>query len=435
IIVISDSDDDELPSFETVLKNIAKFTRYKKINNVELIEIQDDATAANNNNDDFTYTINNDHFLRISKKTIKSKLKGMVKRLKSKKAIRYIAKICKHKESYNSWILWNERVHANVRTFDENTAVWKPNLGTDINKQEFLREVIIPKLDIMFIMTDLKISDYDTAIIITLNSRITSTKRCIIITGAGISYSGGIPDFSSLGGLYSMIKCKYPSTFHSGKDLFDAQLLRTHNSIKAFNLFMGVLKELIVNAKPTATHYFIKKLADLKKLKRVYTQNLDNLEELVGLHVDWQFEKVKNCKAQVVQLHGTLTNLQCNICTNVYSFTTKYCNSFKQDEAPNCPECEIRGEADCLIIMGTSLRIPGVKALIKNFARAIHGHGGFVIFVNATDVVTKELNGKLIIRLKVPAISWLNLLAQNYQTSKQRDYQKESWPKQTINHK
>ncbi|CAG8664538.1 42499_t:CDS:2 [Gigaspora margarita] len=107
IIVISDSDNnddlddgDELPSPETALKNITKFIRYKQINNVELIEIKDDTTAANNNNDDFTYIINNDHFLRISKKTIQSKLKGMVKRLKSKKAIKYIAKICKHKESY-----------------------------------------------------------------------------------------------------------------------------------------------------------------------------------------------------------------------------------------------------------------------------------------------------------------------------------------------
>ncbi|CAG8673726.1 29993_t:CDS:2 [Gigaspora margarita] len=98
---LDDLDDkDELPSLETVLKNITKFTRYKKINNVEFIEIQDNAMVANNNNDDFTYTINNDHFLRISKKTIQSKLKGMVKKLKSKKTIRYITKICKHKECY-----------------------------------------------------------------------------------------------------------------------------------------------------------------------------------------------------------------------------------------------------------------------------------------------------------------------------------------------
>ncbi|CAG8543135.1 2684_t:CDS:2, partial [Dentiscutata heterogama] len=29
-------------------------------------------------------------------------------------------------------------------------------------------------------------------------------------------------------------------------------------------------------------------------------------------------------------------------------------------------------KANCLVIMGTSLRIPGVKALIKDFAKAVH---------------------------------------------------------------
>ncbi|CAG8848951.1 5201_t:CDS:2, partial [Gigaspora margarita] len=98
-----------------------------------------------------------------------------------------------------------------------------------------------------------------------VNRRVACTKQYIIITGAGISCSGGIPDFSSSDGLYSIIK--------------------------PFYSFIGELKELTVNAEPTATHFFIKKLADMKKLKRVYTQNIDNLEELVGLHVDWQFER------------------------------------------------------------------------------------------------------------------------------------------------
>ncbi|CAG8793396.1 6949_t:CDS:2, partial [Dentiscutata erythropus] len=100
-------------------------------------------------------------------------------------------------------------------------------------------------------------------------------------------------------------------------------------------------------------------------------------------------------------------------------------------EAPNCPKCEERentrakqgkrphyigqlkltvilysdthpkrleinqiaihdqDKADCLVIMGTSLRIPGVKALIKGFARAVHGRNSCVISVNVTDVVNK----------------------------------------------
>ncbi|CAG8676737.1 25855_t:CDS:2, partial [Gigaspora margarita] len=52
-----------------------------------------------------------------------------------------------------------------------------------------------------------------------------------------------------------------------------------------------------------------------------------------------------------------------------------------------------QNKADCLIIMGTSLRIPGVKFLIKDFAKAVHKRKGYVILVNDTNVVTKEWNG------------------------------------------
>ncbi|KAF0538761.1 hypothetical protein F8M41_007529 [Gigaspora margarita] len=193
IIDISDSDEDELPSLETVLKNISKFTGYKKSNNIEFIEIQDDTTAANYNNDDFTYTNNDVRFLRIIKKTIRSKLKGMVQRLKSKKAIRYIAEICKHKERYKyyndfkSLSKWHLRdllaidrlvpgyygMKGYTLMYEhlmKNTAEWEPNLEKDINKQEFMQEVIIPELGVMFIMTDLKVNNYETAVIITHKS-------------------------------------------------------------------------------------------------------------------------------------------------------------------------------------------------------------------------------------------------------------------------
>ncbi|CAG8677967.1 10140_t:CDS:2, partial [Cetraspora pellucida] len=234
--------------------------------------------------------------------------------------------------------------------------------------------------------------------------------------------------------------------------LFNAHLLTTHDSIKAFNHFMGVLKELIVNATPTATHFFIKKLADMKKLKRVYTQNIDNLEALVGLHVEWQFEKVRNNRAQVVQLHGTLSKLRCNACTKLYSFIPQHCDVFKQGKPPNCPGCEEKesvrikqgrrphtigqlkptvilygdthpkglefgqiatydqDKTDCLIIMGTSLRIPGIKALIKDFSRAVHGCNGYVILVNATDVVTKEWNGIIDYQIEGTCDEWVKLV-------------------------
>ncbi|CAG8844945.1 399_t:CDS:2, partial [Gigaspora margarita] len=257
-------------------------------------------------------------------------------------------------------------------------------------------------------------SENDCFVICEVNRVIAKAKNCIIITRAGISYSTGIPDFISSDGLYNMIKSQYPGVFRSGKDLFDVQLLRTHETIKGFNIFMGILKELIVNAKPTATHSFIKKLADMKKLKRVYTQNIDNLEKLVGFDVNWQFERVQNCKAQVVQLHRTLSKLRYNTCTNICLFILQFCDIFKEGEVPNCSECVERvilyadthpkgleisqiakhdqNKADCLIIMETSLGIPEVKNLIKGFARAIHSRNGCVILVNATDVANKGWN-------------------------------------------
>ncbi|RIB01407.1 DHS-like NAD/FAD-binding domain-containing protein [Gigaspora rosea] len=285
-----------------------------------------------------------------------------------------------------------------------------------------------------------------------INRHVAKAKNCVIITGAGISCSAGIPDFRSSDGLYNMIKSQYPDAFLSGKDLFDAQLLRINDSIKAFNIFMGILKEIIIKARPTATHSFIKNLADMNKLKRVYTQNIDNLEEEVGLNVDCQFERVNNCKAQVVQLHGTLSGLRCNACTNFCPFTMQYCDIFKEGEAPNCPKCEerekIRAEqrrrphfigqlkptvilygdthpkgleigqiaaydqnkADCLIIMGTSLRIPGVKFLIKDFAKAVHERKGYVIMVNDMNVVTKEWNGIIDYQIEGTCDEWVKLV-------------------------
>ncbi|CAG8732741.1 10830_t:CDS:2, partial [Racocetra persica] len=222
-------------------------------------------------------------------------------------------------------------------------------------------------------------------------------------------------DFRSSDGLYSKVKHKYSDTFRMGKDLFDACLLTTHGSINAFNHLMGVLRECILNATPTETHKFIKKLADMEKLKRVYTQNIDNLEELVGLHIDWQFEKVKNNKAQVVQLHGTLAKLRRNICTNIYDFTLQFCDIFKQGKAPKCTKCEERGKK-CLdqtrkvSSYNWTAKSDNIKALIKDFARAVHNHNGYVILVNATDVVTKEWNSLIDFQIEGDCDEWVKLV-------------------------
>ncbi|RIB07910.1 hypothetical protein C2G38_2213064 [Gigaspora rosea] len=152
----------------------------------------------------------------------------------------------------------------------------------------------------------------DCLLICEVNSLVAKAKNCVIITEADILYSAGIPNFRSSEGLYNMIKRQDPDTFRSGKNLFNAQLLRIHDSIKAFNFFM------------------------------------DKLEEIIGLEL-WNFESVKNCQAQVVQLHGTLANLQLIL----------YSDNYPKELEIGQIAADNQNKADCLIIIGTSLRISG----------------------------------------------------------------------------
>jgi NAD-dependent histone deacetylase SIR2 len=49
---------------------------------------------------------------------------------------------------------------------------------------------------------------------------------------------------------------------------------------------MGELKDIVEQASVTSVHRFIKTLQEQKKLLRCYTQNIDCLEERVGLKCD-----------------------------------------------------------------------------------------------------------------------------------------------------
>ncbi|CAG8841084.1 34108_t:CDS:2, partial [Gigaspora margarita] len=224
------------------------------------------------------------------------------------------------------------------------------------------------------------------------------SKNLIFIAGlVFLVVEGYLQDFKCSNGLFEMINQKYPGSFCSVRDLFDANLHISDKAVKAFYNFIGELNKLVLKTEPIATHLFIKKLADMKKLKRVYTQNIDYLEEKAGLEV-WNFENFKHCKPQVVQLHRTLANLQCMLCANVYSFTQEYCDIFTKDKV------------DCLIIMGTSLKIPGVKRLVKKFAKAVHECKGYVIMVNATNIVTKEWNRVIDYQIVGNCDEWVELI-------------------------
>ncbi|KAL3953253.1 hypothetical protein ACCO45_013196 [Purpureocillium lilacinum] len=68
-----------------------------------------------------------------------------------------------------------------------------------------------------------------------------------------------------------------------GKDLFDANIWSDPIRTSVFYTFATSLRQKIKEAEPTDSHRFISHLRDRGKLVRCYTQNIDQIEEKVGL--------------------------------------------------------------------------------------------------------------------------------------------------------
>ncbi|KAJ3710374.1 DHS-like NAD/FAD-binding domain-containing protein [Lentinula raphanica] len=260
-----------------------------------------------------------------------------------------------------------------------------------------------------------------------ISKSVAKCKKIVVVTGAGISCSSGIPDFRSSDGLYNLVKSRFPDIVLKGRDLFDASLFRDPESTAAFFCFISQLKQKIDLAEPTATHDFLRILETKGKLLRSYTQNIDGLEERVGLvghsgvnegaktKGKGKSSTLKQCRN--VQLHGDIHRVRCQACSAEYPCTEEHLRLFNEGLSPDCPDCLQRSDArvarsaralrvgslrpaivlydeahplgdeigivqgsdvarkpDMLIIMGTSLKVHGLKKLVKEFAKAVHSH-------------------------------------------------------------
>ncbi|GMH87864.1 hypothetical protein TrVE_jg6827 [Triparma verrucosa] len=126
-------------------------------------------------------------------------------------------------------------------------------------------------------------------------------KNVVILMGAGCSVSTGIPDFRTKGtGLYSQVE-KYNLPY--AEAIFD---LHYFNEVDK-TPFHKIAKEMYPDPekfKPTLTHKFVKLLQDKGMLLRCYTQNIDGLERLAGVHED-----------KLVEAHGSfLGDGLCGLC-------------------------------------------------------------------------------------------------------------------------
>ncbi|KAK2592358.1 NAD-dependent deacetylase hst3 [Conoideocrella luteorostrata] len=296
-----------------------------------------------------------------------------------------------------------------------------------------------------------------------------------------------------------------------GKDLFDANIWSDPIRTSVFYKFATSLRQMIRSAEPTTSHQFISHLRDRGKLVRCYTQNIDQIEEKVGLSTRLQFgpgsrgrfsrrstantnqlnkmveeadsratdkmptenssqsatptdsssqsqeaspeessvpvpesegpstnqskatsntlkKDLPRSGVECVFLHGSLDLLRCFLCGRVCSWdeADREAETLlgQQPECPHCvgatvareekgkralgvgklrPDIVLYGEEhpsshlispivthdlglypDMLLILGTSLRVHGLKVMVREFAKAVHSKGGKVIFVNFT---------------------------------------------------
>ncbi|EHA56672.1 hypothetical protein MCOR27_004416 [Pyricularia oryzae] len=150
------------------------------------------------------------------------------------------------------------------------------------------------------------------------------SKNIIVLTGAGISTSLGIPDFRSKNiGLYSMLG---DLGLDDPQQVFDLGLFHEDPSI-----FYSIARKVLPNhERCSPTHAFIAMLQEKGKLLTNYTQNIDNIEETAGIDPE-----------RLVQCHGSWSSATCIRCGHKVPGKT----IFPVVEAGGIPRCEKCGVA------------------------------------------------------------------------------------------
>ncbi|CAH2322063.1 NAD-dependent deacetylase sirtuin-1 [Pelobates cultripes] len=199
------------------------------------------------------------------------------------------------------------------------------------------------------------------------------SKKIMVLTGAGVSVSCGIPDFRSRDGIYARLAVDFPD-LPNPQAMFDIEYFR-----KDPRPFFKFAKEIFPGQfQPSLCHKFIAMLDKEEKLLRNYTQNIDTLEQVAGIE-------------RIIQCHGSFAMASCLIC--------KYkvdCEAVREDIfnqiVPRCPRCSAdeplaimkpdivffgenlpeqfhramkydKNEVDLLIVIGSSLKVRPVALI------------------------------------------------------------------------
>ena len=232
-----------------------------------------------------------------------------------------------------------------------------------------------------------------------------------------------VPDFRSSTGLFNTLRSEHKLKA-SGKHLFDASVYQTDSSTSSFHDMVRSLSHLVSEAKPTVFHKMLSVLASEGRLLRLYTQNVDGIDvALPSLETDVPLS-MKGPWPRTIQLHGGLEKMVCSKCNHLSDFEAAL---FDGPEPPLCNVCietdkvrtdhagkrshgigklrprivlynehnpdedaigavvgsDLRSRPDAVIVVGTSMKIPGVKRIVREMCGVVRGRrDGLAVWIN-----------------------------------------------------
>jgi NAD-dependent deacetylase len=210
------------------------------------------------------------------------------------------------------------------------------------------------------------------------------SNRIVLLSGAGMSTSAGLPDFRGPDGIYRRKLGVDPER------IFDIDWFKRDPSF--FYRFHREFLESLEKIEPTFAHRFFASLEKEGKLSGIITQNIDSLHQRAG-------------SSRVMEFHGGVWSSFCTSCGRTWGYDRSVAMTFA-DDVPRCDSCggvikpdivffgemvkhleesrELARKADLFFVVGSSLNVTPA-ALLPAMS------GGKIVVVNKGEIARHYL--------------------------------------------